>query len=1090
MRWHLDLEPPARTGAVLLDADQRRVVAHRDGPLLVLAGPGTGKTTTIVEAICARLDDPDEPLPADAVLALTFGRRAAAELRDRVTARLGGGIVPTVTTFHSFAYGLLRRTESPEQYLNPPRLMSGSEEDVRIRELLVGAVEDGRIAWPAELVDALPTLGLANEVRAVLARARELGLEDSDLQRIGSSSGRPAWAAIGAFAREEQQVMLLENVMDYAELLFRALLRAHDPHVRSGLHRQYRAVFVDEYQDTDRLQVAMLKALVGPGCAIVAVGDPDQAIYGFRGADVGGLLRFPESFRTGAGDPAPVVVLRHTRRFGPTIRHAAASVFAGRRPVGLPAERMHEHRNPLCDAREPDDDAVALRVYDDVGALAAHVAHEIRATHVRRAVPWRELAVLVRAGSQIPRLQRALSGAGIPVVVAADEIPLRSEPAVATLLLVLRLAADPRTASPADIHDVLTGPLVGLTASEVRRLGRALRTQRHRPGFATPASDVLIRDLVLGDRLADASAGSEAPLPLAGDDPVAVAVDRLVTLLGHLHQQLVEGGAPEDVLWSAWTGGPVPHGWPNRLRSAALSGSRSAHHDLDAVIALFDAAERLTGRYPGFLGVRTFLDSLAAQQIPAEPVADRGTMVDSVRILTAHRAKGLEWDEVWVVGAQEGVWPDLRARGSSLRAEELSGEGIGRGPRPADLLEEERRLFFVACTRARRRLHLAVVDEQDAGGEQPSRFVADVQAGMARAGRPLDDRRIGGRPPFPLSLDGLVAELRSTAQDPAADPALRAAAVARLALLAAQRDDDGEPLVPLADPQHWWGIRAPTAGVQPVRDPDRPISLSGSGLDGVLSCPLHWFLDHEVHAETPRGPATAFGSVVHAVADFVAKGEVPADLDLMDAEVDRVWAELRFEAPWQSQSERRDAREALRRFLGYHEQARRELVTTEARVGTVLSVPTPAGADTVALTGFIDRVERDDDGRLVPIDLKNMRRGVPKAEIPGHGQLGVYQLILREAGLTAPDEPDQPAEVGGAALVQLRLDERKGSPSALEQFQPAIGEERPSWVESRLGEAAHVLRTEAFTAITGRHCRYCAFATSCPAQPEGEQVTP
>ena len=91
-------------------------------------------------------------------------------------------------------------------------------------------------------------------------------------------------------------------------------------------------------------------------------------------------------------------------------------------------------------------------------------------------------------------------------------------------------------------------------------------------------------------------------------------------------------------------------------------------------MALVDAAERLAGRYPGFLGVRTFIDSLADQQIPAEAVADRGTRADAVRILTAHRAKGLEWDEVWIVGAEEGVWPDLRARGSTLRAEELTSD--------------------------------------------------------------------------------------------------------------------------------------------------------------------------------------------------------------------------------------------------------------------------------------------------------------------------------------------------------------------------------------------------------------------------------
>lgn len=1093
MHWHLDLTPAPPAAPPVLDEDQQRVVDHRSGPLLVLAGPGTGKTTTIVEAIRARITDEHDPVPHDAVLALTFGRKAATELRDRITARLGGGIVPTVSTFHSFAYGLLRRTDSAEDYLSPPRLMSGAEEDVRIRELLKGAVADGSIDWPDDLAGALPTLGLANEVRAVLAKARELGLEGSDLTRIGIASGRPAWVAVGQLARQEQDVMLLENVIDYTELVFRALLRATEPDVSSALQRQYRAIYVDEYQDTDRLQVALLKALVGPSTSLVAVGDPDQAIYGFRGADVRGLLRFPDRFRTAAGDPAPVAVLGRTRRFGPRVRAAASAVLGDRLPPGLPALAARAHRAPACDLAAEGRDTVSVRVYDDRGSQAAHVARELRLAHVQRGVDWRDMAVLVRSGRQIPVLQRTLLAAGVPVVVAADEIPLRSEPAVATLLAALALAANPSAATPADVIDVLTGPLASLTASDVRRLGRALRRERHAAGTACPASDLLTRQLVLGPLLDGGLGEALDQWPLDPADPLMVTVDRLRSLLSDVRERMQGGSPPDDVLWTLWTGGRVPHGWPQRLRSAALQGSRTAGHDLDAVMALFDAAERLSGRYPGFLGVRMFLDSLADQQIPAEPVADRGTRDDAVRLLTAHRAKGLEWEEVWVVGLEEGVWPDLRARGSTLRAEELTTAGVGSGPRMADLLEEERRLLYVACTRARAHLHLTCVDERDQGGDRPSRFLDDLAARDER----IVVEHVAGRPPHAVSLDGLVAELRSVAMDPRASAYLRESACERLALLAAERDDDGEPLVPLADPRRWWGLHAVSEGARPVRDPEGPIWLSGSGLDGLLACPMRWFLEHEAHAETARGPATSFGSVVHAVADYVAKGEIPEDLEAMDAQVDRIWPELRFEARWQSESERREARAALARFLAYHERHDRELVSTEAAVGTGISVPTPdGGVDSVRLRGFIDRVERDGLGRLVPIDLKNMKRGVPDGEIPEHGQLGVYQLILREGGLepsspvAEPDAAAERVEVGGAALVQLRVPAAKDAVDPKVQFQEPLGGQSPTWIEVRLGEAAHLIRTESFPATTGPACRFCAYRSACPAQPEGEQVLP
>ena len=200
-RWLLEAAPLPSGIAPVLDAQQQAVVDHRSGPLLVLAGPGTGKTTTIVEAIAARIEiDGEDP---GRILALTFGRRAAADLRDRLVARMGGGQLPTVSTFHSYAYGLLQQTASPEEYLDPPRLLSGAEEDVRIRELLLGAIADGTVQWPDDLAGAVGTLGLANEIRAVLARAKDLGLDPAALTRIGVQSSRPAWMALGELARQE-----------------------------------------------------------------------------------------------------------------------------------------------------------------------------------------------------------------------------------------------------------------------------------------------------------------------------------------------------------------------------------------------------------------------------------------------------------------------------------------------------------------------------------------------------------------------------------------------------------------------------------------------------------------------------------------------------------------------------------------------------------------------------------------------------------------------------------------------------------------------------------------------------------------------
>ncbi|MFA7323265.1 MAG: ATP-dependent DNA helicase, partial [Candidatus Nanopelagicales bacterium] len=931
--------------------------------------------------------------------------------------------------------------------------------------LLLGALDDGTIDWPQDLADAVGTLGLANEIRAVLARAKVLGIDDKELISIGRVSGRPAWAAVGRLADQASAVQGFENVLDYVELLGAAVARARNPRIAASLQQQYRFIAVDEYQDTDRLQVELLQALVGPRTTVIAVGDPDQAIYGFRGADVQGLLDFPRAFGS-PGRPAPIVVLQQTRRFGPAIRDAAACIIQRVRLPQLPPEVVAAHRNPAC-INSDDAEPIRIQAYDSALTRAAGIGQEIRALHLHEQVPWSQMAVLVRSSQDLPGVERALLQAGIPAAVAADEIPLRQEQAIASLLLALGAATSPAQISTDQALELLTGPMCGLDASHLRTLGRALRHQARidDPAVTPPPADQLIRDVLRGF----------LPCP-AGErlDDVRTSLDRLRALLGRAHEQIEQAGVPAEVLWTLWSG-ELPgqgraHGWSDRLRRAALDGSRSADHDLDAVMALFDTAQRSQRRYRGVMGVRNFLLTLQAQQIPAEPVAARGVSGDVVQVLTAHRAKGQEWDAVWIIGLQEGMWPDLRPRGSVLEAERLIPTGVGPGVTAAALLAEERRLLYVAITRARRRCVLATVQTADEAGPQPSRFLSELEVPAYGA---------DARTSAVTSLPALVAQLRSIAVDPAASDALREAAVNRLAGLAHERDEAGDLLVPALQPHRWWGLAQPSVRDQPVRPDDQPISLSGSSVESIITCPLRRFLERDVHADVSRGEATKFGSVVHSIAEFVAKGEVADDLDEADAWINRVWSDLRFEASWQGASERALAREALSRFLRYHQAGERALKSTEEMLTVNVDVPTPSGGhETVRLTGKLDRIEVDDAGREVAIDLKNMKNPPPGTEIPTHPQLGVYQLLLRATG----------AEVGGAALVQLRKGEAKSPDDPVIQFQEPLETASPTWIEVQLGEAAELLRTEQFQARTNSFCKFCAYQSVCPTRNQGRQV--
>lgn len=1042
MHWILDTAPIPRTQAPQLDPEQQAVAAHRRGALLVLAGPGTGKTTTLVEAVVQRLTTEPDQLKADDALVLTFGRRAAENIRDRIAGRIGGGSLPTVATFHSFAYGYVNLGLGAG--VSPPRLLSGAEEDVRIRDLLLGAVEDGTIAWPDDLTEALPTLGLANEVRAVLARARTLRIEPAELQRIGQRADRPAWRAVGQLAIQDQDVMALQDVMDYTDLLVRALARAQ------AERPQYRLIVVDEYQDTDPLQVALLQALTGPSTTLIAVGDPDQAIYGFRGADVRAISRFAADFPNAVRP----IVLQQVRRFGPRMKEAANAIVSQRAIAGIPADVQRAHRMVSCVGAGDDD--VSVSAHDDIASLAADVAERIAWAHLERDVPWNELAVLTRTGRDMAEIERALLAAHIPVAMSLDDMPLRMEPAVAILLNALRTAIQPTTMRPADAVDLLTGPMCGLAVDQVRHWGRSLRVAARVDDAFPPPADSLMREALIG------------AMPVVGDGTrteTEQRVEGLRTLIAAAHDQVRQHGAPAEVLWTLWSGrasGMHTHGWPERMRSAALRGSRTANHDLDAVMALFDAANRFAGRKRGAAGVRDFLDSVAAQELPAESVAERGLRTDAVRVLTAHRAKGLEWDEVWIVGAQEGVWPDVRPRGSVLEPQRLDRDGLGAGPNIVDLLDEERRLFYVALTRARSRVHVAVVDEE--GESRPSRFIGELQA----AGVPVTSM-VAGRRVSATSLPSLVAELRSALTDPTDGPA----AAALLAELATQRDDDGVALVPGADPSQWWGTAEPTLNPRPLVAADAAVRLSGSVVDAVNTCPRRWFLERKAHAQEGSRTAAATGTIVHGVAEYVARDKVPAELPAMQAILDDVWRALRFEAPWQSLQQRERARNALAGFLDYHLTTPRTVEHLEEKYEAVIEVPTPdGGTERVSISGTVDRVERDSDGRLVPVDLKTSVTRVSKGDTEEHPQLGLYQLLIQRQG----------DETGGAVLLQLGLNK----PRPVVTSQDPLPVDGPTWVDEALGSAAAIVRSEDLPARASKACNHCDFRASCPAQAEGQ----
>jgi superfamily I DNA/RNA helicase/RecB family exonuclease len=1074
---------PTATEPPRLDDAQQQVVSHAGGPLLVLAGPGTGKTTAIVEAVVHRIAD--RGVDPARVLVLTFSRKAAEELRERITIRLGRTTrQPLALTFHSYAYALVRR-EFALDGDEPPTLLSGPDQLLEVRRLLRGEAEDGGRDWPERLRPALATRGFAAELRDFLLRAAERGLDGRGLARLGRQRQRDDWVAAGAFLERYAGRFDLAPVpaYDYAEIIrIAAGLLGRDA-TRSRERQAYDAVLVDEYQDTDPAQEDLLHALAGDGRELIVVGDPDQSIYGFRGADTRAVGRFPDRFRAPDGTPARVVALRTCRRSGPFLlsasRRVAARLPAAQADLDRGPERSHRALVPLAGA---DPGTARIIIAATAAQEASLIADVLRRAHLSGGLAWSSMAVLVRSATrQVPVLQRALAAAGIPVTIAGDDLPLAAEPGTRPLLALLDCALRPGALDEQAAADLLTGPLGGTDALGLRRLRRWLRAAAQaagQPGDDEPLAAALLdpRELVL------AGDGRQTASVSPGMASAVAAARRVANLLKIAAQTARDGGTAHDVLWAVWDASGLAESWEQASASGGQRGA-AADADLDAVVALFDAAARFTARLPQG-SPRLFLDRMAGQEIVGDTLAERAARGDGVAVLTAHRSKGLEWDLVVVAGVQEGTWPDVRIRGSLLSMDELveavsvaagSGPGgtgsaaggsaaaeAGRASGEAaaalasKLLDEERRLFYVAVTRARHQLIATAVGGGDAE-ERPSRFLAEL------AGDDIEPEQVTGLGRRWLSLPALTAELRRAAADGGLPGPVRRAAAAQLARLATAG-------VRGASPRHWYALtELSTSG--PVTD--GTVRLSPSQVENFTRCGLRWLLESAAGVTTP-GVLRHFGIVIHAAAALAADGADDADIT---KRIDEAWHHLDFGSAWYSAKQRDQAERMVRRFLDWHRANPRQLVAIEKDLRVSVGQ--------VEITGRVDRLERDADGTAIVVDLKTGSSKPADEELDRHPQLGVYQLAVmlgafEEMGLTQP---------GGAELVQVG---RAGltARARVQRQRPLSADPEPGWALDLVETVATGMAGSVFTAKVNPGCRVCPVAACCPVHERGGQVSP
>lgn len=1042
--------------AVAWGPDARRVLEHGGGPLRVLGGPGTGKTTlvahTVADRVLHRGVDPER------VLVLTSSRRAAADLRERIVERLAAhGVTPTVReplvrTVHSYAFAVLR-LQASLQDLPPPRLLSGPEQDVVVRELLAGELETGGQSWPARLRPALGLPAFAAELRDLLLRAAERGLGPEDLIALGRTSGREEWVAAGRFFRSYEQVMLLRGsvgtvapqatapALDAAELVSAALLVLDtDAEVLRRESDRVRHLIVDDAQHLDPLQAALVARLGAGARELLLLGDPDQTIFSFRGADPGLLT-------TGG---SAVVRLGTDHRMAPAVRSAVSRLAAR-----LPGPRAVLH-GPV--AEEPGG-KVAVRVFGSAAAEASWVADQLRRAHLLDGVAWADMAVIVRSTARtLPVLRRALLAAGVPLAVPREELPVARHGAVLPLLGVLRCAVQPTALDEETAAALLASPLGGADPLALRRLCRELRRRELTAGGARTSGALLVDALRLEGQLD------------GFDDRTAAPARRLAGLLTTAARAAQRGGSAEEVLWQVWQASGLAHRWAATAVRGGPVGAQ-ADRDLDAVVALFDAAARYADRLPGAdggpAGVLGFCDYVTDQQIPGDSLAPRSPQGEAVAVLTAHAAAGREWALVAVPGVQEGSWPDLRLRGSLLGVEHLVDTTAGLESatisRTAPLLAEERRLLLMAASRARHRLLVSAVRGED---EQPSRFLDELEGTDASiVERPVAARERG------LSLPEVVAELRRVCCNPAEDGSRRQDAAAGLARLA-------QAGVPGAHPDSWYGLGPPSSH-SPLRVQGEPARVSPSLVELVSSCPLRWLLTRHGGEDVQALPAIT-GSLVHGLVAAAAAGATDEQLEQALADA---WTGVDAGAPWYSRTEQQRVRQMVAMFRHWWRDSRGEL--TEVGCEQEVEARLPAAADdgaAVVLRGRVDRLERDRQGRPVIVDVKSSKTPVSKQAAQEHAQLATYQLAAAHGAFT---EHGLAAEPGGAHIVQVSA---RTAAAVQRDQQPLDGPALARWGDI-VREAARRTAGPEFVAIDNGDCERCPSRIACPLHDSGRQVT-
>jgi DNA helicase II / ATP-dependent DNA helicase PcrA len=973
--------PPDTSGLKLNDA-QRRAITHGDGPLLVIAGAGTGKTRVITERIRHLLDS-DASLLGENILGLTFTKKAAAEMKSRVVKATGErGRAVVLATFHSFCETILKEVD-------PNRLaLEGVDHWILLRRNLgrLKLEKFRRLAEPGqflsdftsffsrcqdELVSSEEYERFAKSLAEELETEKEGLDEDTYKERLENVALQEeiarAYRGSEELLREKRAVALNGLISETVALLKSDSVR------RKDLQGRYKHILVDEFQDTNIAQLELLELLSGDRRNIVVVGDNDQAIYRFRGASFASFKLFLKNFANWeeGQDSTPFrVSLTENYRSTPNILRVATQVIGQN-------EVSPEFPKKILQPIRGEGERIRIVELETAEEEAAWIADELQRLH-GAGRKWRDFAVLYRQHAHRDYLVQELSQRKVPFVIT--KLSILEHPLVRDVLAYLRLIAQP--------HDdiacarVLSAPAWHLSPEELVR-----RTERARRKRGTALYDVL------------QSPQSELPF----DDSHA-ALASLLDFLKEQRKELKRHTAREIL-------GELTE-W---LEVAQRTGrqERKYVNQLVQFVKNWEPKSE-TGNLPEFLEYLDYFEQ-AGGTLSLEDDAPG----DAVQLMTVHGAKGLEFPHVFLLRLNSGAFPARNRSPLFEFPDRLMKEELPEGDFH---IQEERRLFYVAVTRAEERLTITTV--ADKKGKVPI-FVEDIVMNPALKRRDVLQTTPKKKP---VKADGLLEPQNEEAE-----------------LFPAKED----PPKIFAEIAKWAEQYHPPLG--------EPLKLSSSAIENYRKCPQQYAFSYLWSLKEGPRAMLSFGSVVHTTIkrfmDQVKKG-----VQLPFEEVQRIfeteWSSAGYEDEYQEQEYKKDGLEQLKVF---HAAI---LLEPPAILEQEKAFELPLAND-VILTGRMDQVNslgRND------VEIVDYKTGKPKKDSDARKdlQLSIYALAAKEI-----------FEWNPVRLIfhYLQNNQRQETTRDAKQLADA---------ESIVQEAAADIRAGTFPVKPGFACRGCAYKLICP----------